>query len=549
MTKLPILKLSASSIKTYEQCPRKYWYNYIEKPKIEKKEWDHLTLGNFVHKVLEDFHNILIKDGSDNHRRTMGFVCKQAEQEENYKGEIKYKMTPEVRKQVRSMLMDYLELLERDGLPDVQANEDRFNVKLGEDLLIRGVIDRVDLYNELYHIVDYKGLALDTPIPTPTGWTTMGSLKKGDIVLGNDGHPTTVVNTSSIHNRPCYQLTFSDKTTVVCDNVHLWSVGFRDRGSRDNYDKVLSTEELFKKFLELKPGSLTIKNHAPLELPYQNLVINPWLLGAWLGEGREDLLNKNKQIPDQYLRSSFDQRLALLQGLMDIKGSWNPLRKRCVFVSARKHLADSVAELIRTFGVNAQRFTFTDKKGFVSYRIEFKPVGFLPFQLPRKVNAVKSSFPLGSYKHSYLALRKKIRSIDVIKTTPTKCIQVDAPDSLYLCGEGMVPTHNTGKSKYLDEFQLLVYGIALMDKDPKLENYKGSYLVLKENMLWKSYDFSKTDVENVKEKIRKVAKQIRNDQTWEPRPQFLCSYCDFESICDASPSSRNSFKGGEIGWD
>lgn len=82
-------------------------------------------------------------------------------------------------------------------------------------------------------IVDYKGLALDTPLPTPAGWTTMGDVQQGDHLLGADGEPTTVIGKSSIHHRPCYELTFSDGTKIVCDNVHLWNVTeARDRALR-----------------------------------------------------------------------------------------------------------------------------------------------------------------------------------------------------------------------------------------------------------------------------------------------------------------------------
>ena len=35
-----------------------------------------------------------------------------------------------------------------------------------------------------------KALALDTPLPTPTGWTTMGDVAVGDRLLGADGEPT-----------------------------------------------------------------------------------------------------------------------------------------------------------------------------------------------------------------------------------------------------------------------------------------------------------------------------------------------------------------------
>ena len=50
------IKLSVSSIKTYEDCPKKYWYGYIEKPPIEKKPWVHLEFGSCLHLALEKFH-------------------------------------------------------------------------------------------------------------------------------------------------------------------------------------------------------------------------------------------------------------------------------------------------------------------------------------------------------------------------------------------------------------------------------------------------------------------------------------------------------------
>ena len=43
-----------------------------------------------------------------------------------------------------------------------------------------------------------KALALDTPIPTPTGWTTMGALTEGDWVFGGDGKPCRVTWVSPV---------------------------------------------------------------------------------------------------------------------------------------------------------------------------------------------------------------------------------------------------------------------------------------------------------------------------------------------------------------
>lgn len=77
---------------------------------------------------------------------------------------------------------------------------------------------------------DWKGLALDTPIPTPDGWSTMGALRVGDLVLGSGPEPVTVIGKSEVHHRPCYRLDFCDGTRVVCDNVHLWTVRLAGAG-------------------------------------------------------------------------------------------------------------------------------------------------------------------------------------------------------------------------------------------------------------------------------------------------------------------------------
>ena len=68
-----------------------------------------------------------------------------------------------------------------------------------------------------------KALALDTPLPTPDGWTTMGEVAVGDLVLGSDGRPTGVVAaTGVLRGRPCFAMSFSDGATIVADYQHNW---------------------------------------------------------------------------------------------------------------------------------------------------------------------------------------------------------------------------------------------------------------------------------------------------------------------------------------
>jgi replicative DNA helicase len=68
-----------------------------------------------------------------------------------------------------------------------------------------------------------KALALDTPLPTPTGWTTMGEVQIGDFLIGADGLPTRVVAATEIMlGRPCFEVEFSDGTVIVADAEHQW---------------------------------------------------------------------------------------------------------------------------------------------------------------------------------------------------------------------------------------------------------------------------------------------------------------------------------------
>ncbi|HTT52442.1 MAG TPA: DNA translocase FtsK 4TM domain-containing protein [Streptosporangiaceae bacterium] len=68
-----------------------------------------------------------------------------------------------------------------------------------------------------------KALALDTPVPTPGGWTTMGDVRVGDQVFDDRGQPCTVLAATPVmQGRPCYEVEFSDGTVIVADAEHLW---------------------------------------------------------------------------------------------------------------------------------------------------------------------------------------------------------------------------------------------------------------------------------------------------------------------------------------
>ena len=137
-----------------------------------------------------------------------------------------------------------------------------------------------------------KALALDTPIPVPSGWTTMGELTPGDEVFAVDGSPCKVLGVSeTFHNHDCYRVTFSDGDSVVADAGHLWEVcewvvdksGDKPRQVRKTFVK--DTDALSKNYRKSGRFRYSLPNIEPIDLPEVRLPIDPYVLGIWLGDG------------------------------------------------------------------------------------------------------------------------------------------------------------------------------------------------------------------------------------------------------------------------
>ena len=90
-----------------------------------------------------------------------------------------------------------------------------------------------------------KALALDTPLPTPSGWTTMGEVRVGDQLLGADGKPTRVVAATEVmHGRPCYEVEFDDGEVIVADENHQWLTWNPRRSDEILPPRVVTTGEI-----------------------------------------------------------------------------------------------------------------------------------------------------------------------------------------------------------------------------------------------------------------------------------------------------------------
>ncbi|MEJ1089701.1 replicative DNA helicase [Microbacterium sp. Mu-80] len=149
-----------------------------------------------------------------------------------------------------------------------------------------------------------KALALDTPLATPTGWTTMGEVQVGDELFDADGRPTRVVAATEVMvDRPCFEVEFSDGTTIIADAQHQWVTETRaSRRSGAGKTATVTTEQVAA---TLTVGSddranHSIRNAAPLRAAEAELLIPPYTLGAWLGDGHSDsprLTSETAEIP------------------------------------------------------------------------------------------------------------------------------------------------------------------------------------------------------------------------------------------------------------
>jgi RecB family exonuclease len=146
-----IIKLSASAIKTYEQCPKKYYFNYIEQ--VPKKQWDHFDLGNLCHKTLEIFHGIYMRDGLTKKKTLSNLMSHSFSIARNdFKN-----MNDTLVSEAKDMLAEYLKVVQKQGMPLVKGVEQSFTFNLTETVLMRGFIDRIDVLKDgRFRIIDYK---------------------------------------------------------------------------------------------------------------------------------------------------------------------------------------------------------------------------------------------------------------------------------------------------------------------------------------------------------------------------------------------------------
>lgn len=384
-----------------------------------------------------------------------------------------------------------------------------------------------------------KALSLDVEVPTPDGWRRMADIHAGDYVFGLDGKPSEVLLESEVFDKSMYLVTFEDGATIKASGDHIWTVQSRkskktcaytprSRGRQTNYREggwyEATTDEIAERFVHVRKDGkgceylYRVPMNEPIEYDEKELLVDPYLLGAWLGDGSSDCqriaicdddsdemlknLSKsgytvvrldypsagnkvpmydidphphgwkakegsfryglkalgllgNKHIPDIYLQASIEQRWELLRGLMDTDGYCDK-RGQCEFTQKNKVLAEQVVELCASLGIKASIRSKNATCNGKSAGIVYRVLFF--------TDKEHSCFKL-SRKHARLKDRlaprmscKSIINVERIPNEPSKCIAIDNDSHLYLAGRQYTATHNTTLAAAIMQYLMVADG-------------------------------------------------------------------------------------------
>lgn len=336
-----------------------------------------------------------------------------------------------------------------------------------------------------------KALDVDTLIPTPDrGFVRMGDLRVGWKVFNEMGQIVRITEAFDVlRDRPCYEITFSDGTTIVADADHLWDT--LDRAARRlgqgvdwSLAKTVTTKQIASSLMRAGRANHVIPLAAALDTPTAtDLPVTPYALGVWLGgtvrasetamvvpgsvsshipglrqddEGQQVRLTPTEEtfghlrdlgvtdgdahIPDRYLFASKEQREALMQGLLDasgyVVGGKGHVGGQVQFTDARERLAADVQSLVASLGFRPSLRPRHDKDGkVITWIVAFSPA--------RPVFGNQSKNDRLGTPASRRTDSRSIVSVKKVPSRPVRCISVEGERNLYLAGRAMIPTHNS----------------------------------------------------------------------------------------------------------
>ena len=141
-----------------------------------------------------------------------------------------------------------------------------------------------------------KAQPIDAMILTPNGFSEMGSMQVGDLVIGADGNPVRVVGVFPQGKKKIFRVVMKDGAETECCEEHLWSTNTITESLAGKPYSVRTLSEIRDTFL-YRMGNNNPKtpndlpNHrVPVTDPVTFVVrgqrpLHPYLLGLLLGDG------------------------------------------------------------------------------------------------------------------------------------------------------------------------------------------------------------------------------------------------------------------------
>lgn len=287
-----------------------------------------------------------------------------------------------------------------------------------------------------------KALALDTPIPTPDGWTTMGDIRVGDPLFDEAGNVCRVTHATDVmSNRPCFRVTLEDGESIVADAEHQWWVNIGDSVGNSC---VLTTQELAE---SSSMETFSIPQAEPLNIATRTLTraMDSYVYDFLTLGFRED-------VGAEILRAGTHERYRFLLRLAERAVDPHPHvnlpsdPSKVTIVLAYPAQRRALGELLATLGVTAE--------------------------VEQDLGSWKVTFPREMLNGNWLSERpsvlRRVKSIEPVESVPVRCIQVDSPKRLFLAGRTMVPTHNSFLAFTL-AYQMAVQGVWTIYIDPKAD--------------------------------------------------------------------------------
>jgi predicted phage terminase large subunit-like protein len=365
-----------------------------------------------------------------------------------------------------------------------------------------------------------KAASYSSKVITPFGERLMGDLQVGDLVSIPNGGASKILMIHEQGEKDIYKIHFSDGRIAECTDEHLWKVK-KTRTNRRKSNKngeggwyISNTREMIEYISKKGKYNLAIPLTEPVIFTKSYKVnmrkINPYLLGVLIGDGcitdtssmisvagidgevfdeieklgysltrhkkqatilqgseLKSELNKlkllgtysyNKFIPEYYKYATVDDRIALIQGLMDTDGYVDD-RGHLSYTTTSEQLAKDVQWVIRSLGGRA---SITDKIPTYTHE-EIKKEGRRAYtvwiqikdkdrlvRLSRKKERCKDCDYIGGFQDPSLTIEK----IELDRREKARCITISHVDGLYLAGDFVV-THNSiamlmAASQYVD---------------------------------------------------------------------------------------------------